>query len=185
MLRLFVAPPGSTLEYVAAQYDKYSSLVPKVRHLCESILWAWNVYPAFDAKESPYMAIFFLLFVALGRSASGRKGCHCGCQQFQVSIDPLWSVECGVMAPLGAQQEISLSQVFYQIRWSCKQYARILDLNVQIRTRTDMCSQGDQCTCKPSRCTNCLNWHLMGNRGHHWQLVGSLGHVDIIAGPLQ
>lgn len=72
------------------------------------------------------MAIFFLLFVALGRSASGRKGCHCGCQQFQVSTDPLWSVECGVMAPLGAQQEISLSHVFYQmiLQAVCKNIGR-------------------------------------------------------------
>ena len=28
--RLFVCPEGSSLDYVISQYDKYSSLVPKV-----------------------------------------------------------------------------------------------------------------------------------------------------------
>jgi len=123
---------------------------------------------------------FFLLFVALGRSASGRKGCHCGCQQFQVSTDPLWSVEWWPLLEL--IKKSPYLKFFYQIRSddlasSMEEYWtwRFKFIQEQI------CSQGDQISLPPANHQGVLTawtgtlWAALVTTGTLWAAWVTIG----------
>ena len=89
-------PPPSNAKALCCSTWKYSWVcgcsVWQIFLTCsesKTLVWGHFMHmkhlPCLWCKGISLYGNFFLLFVALGRSASGRKGCHCGCQQFQVS----------------------------------------------------------------------------------------------------